>query len=251
MARRPSVVRCSSTSVRPAGRCRSGAPPPSDVVTDNRHECRLQRCRSAITSLSPARGGRLPAGYSAGSCTRRRGSRCGSGSWGPCGSAVASPPSPQAGTGSCSPCCCCAPVGWCPSRSWSTRSGRSAPRPPPAPSSRPACRDCGSGSAALGLPPEIIVTDPVGYGIRVEPADLDAEVFARGVEAARAAVAAGRPDRGPPALPVRPGPLAGPGAERDRRAAACAAGRRPSTSSASPRWRSASTSSCGCARRPT
>ena len=47
--------------------------------------------------------------------------------------------------------------------------------------------------ARLGLPPEIIVTDPVGYGIRVEPADLDAEVFARGVEAARAAVAAGQP----------------------------------------------------------
>lgn len=45
----------------------------------------------------------------------------------------------------------------------------------------------------LGLPPEIIVTDPVGYGIRVEPADLDAEVFARGVEAARAEAAAGRP----------------------------------------------------------
>ncbi|WP_319460026.1 AfsR/SARP family transcriptional regulator [Micromonospora sp. RTP1Z1] len=47
--------------------------------------------------------------------------------------------------------------------------------------------------AALGLPPETIVTDPVGYGIRIEPADLDAEVFARGVEGARAAAAAGRP----------------------------------------------------------
>ncbi|RZU72039.1 DNA-binding SARP family transcriptional activator [Micromonospora kangleipakensis] len=47
--------------------------------------------------------------------------------------------------------------------------------------------------AALGVPPEIIVTDPVGYGIRIEPADLDAEVFARGVEAARAAVVAGQP----------------------------------------------------------
>ncbi|TYB35601.1 tetratricopeptide repeat protein [Micromonospora sp. AP08] len=47
--------------------------------------------------------------------------------------------------------------------------------------------------AVLRLPPETIVTDPIGYGIRVDPADLDAEVFARGVEAARAAVAAGQP----------------------------------------------------------
>ncbi|WP_446211671.1 BTAD domain-containing putative transcriptional regulator [Micromonospora sp. IBSANI012] len=47
--------------------------------------------------------------------------------------------------------------------------------------------------AALGLPADVIVTDPVGYGIRVEPADLDFEVFARTVEAARAAVAAGQP----------------------------------------------------------
>ncbi|PYC71189.1 transcriptional regulator [Micromonospora arborensis] len=44
----------------------------------------------------------------------------------------------------------------------------------------------------LGLAPETIVTDPAGYGVRVAPADLDAEVFARGVETARAAVAAGR-----------------------------------------------------------
>ncbi|GAB3951531.1 hypothetical protein GCM10027614_53660 [Micromonospora vulcania] len=44
----------------------------------------------------------------------------------------------------------------------------------------------------LGLAPEIIVTDPVGYGVRTAPADLDAEVFARDVEAARAAVSAGR-----------------------------------------------------------
>ncbi|MEU7802115.1 BTAD domain-containing putative transcriptional regulator [Micromonospora arborensis] len=44
----------------------------------------------------------------------------------------------------------------------------------------------------LGLAPETIVTDPAGYGVRVAPTDLDAEVFARGVEAARAAVAAGR-----------------------------------------------------------
>ncbi|MEV0721333.1 BTAD domain-containing putative transcriptional regulator [Micromonospora purpureochromogenes] len=47
--------------------------------------------------------------------------------------------------------------------------------------------------AALGLPADVIVTDPVGYGVRVEPADLDFEVFARTVEAARAAVAAGQP----------------------------------------------------------
>ncbi|PWU46126.1 transcriptional regulator [Micromonospora globispora] len=47
--------------------------------------------------------------------------------------------------------------------------------------------------ALLGLPPEIIVTDPVGYGIRVAPADLDAEVFARAVDAGRAAVDAGQP----------------------------------------------------------
>ncbi|WP_406078089.1 BTAD domain-containing putative transcriptional regulator [Micromonospora sp. NBC_00858] len=46
--------------------------------------------------------------------------------------------------------------------------------------------------AELGLAPETIVTDPAGYGIRTAPADLDAEVFTRGVEAARAAVAAGR-----------------------------------------------------------
>ncbi|TNH31043.1 tetratricopeptide repeat protein [Micromonospora orduensis] len=44
----------------------------------------------------------------------------------------------------------------------------------------------------LGLTPETIITDPVGYGIRTAPSDLDAEVFARAVDAARAAVAAGR-----------------------------------------------------------
>ncbi|MEU5723868.1 BTAD domain-containing putative transcriptional regulator [Micromonospora sp. NPDC047738] len=47
--------------------------------------------------------------------------------------------------------------------------------------------------ALLGLPAETIVTDPVGYGIRIDPADLDAEVFARAVEAGRAAVAGGQP----------------------------------------------------------
>ncbi|SBT52376.1 AfsR/SARP family transcriptional regulator [Micromonospora narathiwatensis] len=47
--------------------------------------------------------------------------------------------------------------------------------------------------ALLGLPVETIVTDPVGYGIRITPDDLDAEVFARSVEAGRAAVAAGQP----------------------------------------------------------
>ncbi|WP_433116028.1 BTAD domain-containing putative transcriptional regulator [Micromonospora sp. CA-246542] len=45
----------------------------------------------------------------------------------------------------------------------------------------------------LGLSPEIIVTDPVGYGVRILPTDLDAEVFARAVDEARSAVAAGRP----------------------------------------------------------
>ncbi|MFC8615751.1 BTAD domain-containing putative transcriptional regulator [Micromonospora purpureochromogenes] len=46
--------------------------------------------------------------------------------------------------------------------------------------------------AAVGLPPEVIVTDPAGYGIRVEPTDLDAEIFARTVEAGRTAVTAGQ-----------------------------------------------------------
>ncbi|MEW2385765.1 BTAD domain-containing putative transcriptional regulator [Micromonospora sp. NPDC047707] len=45
---------------------------------------------------------------------------------------------------------------------------------------------------ALGLPPETIVTDPVGYGVRTADGDLDAEVFAREVDAARSAVAAGQ-----------------------------------------------------------
>ncbi|MEV4119339.1 BTAD domain-containing putative transcriptional regulator [Micromonospora sp. NPDC049645] len=44
----------------------------------------------------------------------------------------------------------------------------------------------------LGLAPETIVTDPVGYGVRTASNDLDAEVFARGVEVARAAATAGR-----------------------------------------------------------
>ncbi|MEW1585914.1 BTAD domain-containing putative transcriptional regulator [Micromonospora vinacea] len=46
--------------------------------------------------------------------------------------------------------------------------------------------------AELGLPPETIITDPVGYGVRADPGGLDAEVFTRTVEAARTAVAAGR-----------------------------------------------------------
>ncbi len=46
--------------------------------------------------------------------------------------------------------------------------------------------------AALGLPTVTIVTDPAGYGIRIEPGDLDAEVFANGVEAARRNAEAGR-----------------------------------------------------------
>ncbi|WBB93031.1 AfsR/SARP family transcriptional regulator [Verrucosispora sp. WMMC514] len=45
--------------------------------------------------------------------------------------------------------------------------------------------------ARLGLPADTIVTDPVGYGIRTDAGELDTEVFARGVEAARAAVAGG------------------------------------------------------------
>ncbi|WP_089157419.1 AfsR/SARP family transcriptional regulator [Micromonospora sp. NBS 11-29] len=44
----------------------------------------------------------------------------------------------------------------------------------------------------LGLPADTIVTDPAGYGIRVEPDDLDAAVFARTVETARAEATAGR-----------------------------------------------------------
>ncbi|WP_018217424.1 AfsR/SARP family transcriptional regulator [Salinispora vitiensis] len=43
---------------------------------------------------------------------------------------------------------------------------------------------------SLGLPPELIVTDPVGYSVRTAPGDLDAEVFGDQVAAARAAVAA-------------------------------------------------------------
>ncbi|MEU9510260.1 BTAD domain-containing putative transcriptional regulator [Micromonospora sp. NPDC048170] len=46
--------------------------------------------------------------------------------------------------------------------------------------------------ADLGLPAEIIVTDPVGYGIRAGTADLDVKVFASEVEAARACAAAGQ-----------------------------------------------------------
>ncbi|MFJ8581947.1 BTAD domain-containing putative transcriptional regulator [Micromonospora sp. NPDC093277] len=47
--------------------------------------------------------------------------------------------------------------------------------------------------AALGLSPESIVRDPVGYGIRVEPDELDVDVFAREVDAGRAAAATGQP----------------------------------------------------------
>ncbi|MEU8328307.1 BTAD domain-containing putative transcriptional regulator [Micromonospora sp. NPDC048839] len=48
--------------------------------------------------------------------------------------------------------------------------------------------------AELGLAPEAIVTDPAGYGVRTGPDDLDVEVFARGVETARASAEAGRLD---------------------------------------------------------
>ncbi|WP_410822346.1 BTAD domain-containing putative transcriptional regulator [Micromonospora sp. 050-3] len=44
----------------------------------------------------------------------------------------------------------------------------------------------------LELAPDLIVTDPAGYGVRAGTTDLDAEVFTRTVEAARTAVAAGR-----------------------------------------------------------
>ncbi|WP_341717906.1 BTAD domain-containing putative transcriptional regulator [Micromonospora sp. FIMYZ51] len=46
--------------------------------------------------------------------------------------------------------------------------------------------------AGLGLPPETIVTDPVGYGVHTAPGELDTEVFARHVDAARAALATGQ-----------------------------------------------------------
>ncbi|MEW2430579.1 BTAD domain-containing putative transcriptional regulator [Micromonospora sp. NPDC047644] len=46
--------------------------------------------------------------------------------------------------------------------------------------------------AELDLAPELIVTDPIGYGVRTNPNDLDAEVFVRGVETARGAMVAGR-----------------------------------------------------------
>ncbi|MEU8421659.1 BTAD domain-containing putative transcriptional regulator [Micromonospora sp. NPDC048835] len=46
--------------------------------------------------------------------------------------------------------------------------------------------------AELDLAPELIVTDPIGYGVRTSPNDLDVEVFVRGVERARGAVVAGR-----------------------------------------------------------
>ncbi|WP_433530150.1 BTAD domain-containing putative transcriptional regulator [Micromonospora sp. CA-263727] len=46
--------------------------------------------------------------------------------------------------------------------------------------------------AGLGLPPETIVTDPVGYAVRTGPGELDTEVFTQGVDAARATLAAGQ-----------------------------------------------------------
>ncbi|MEU5548317.1 BTAD domain-containing putative transcriptional regulator [Micromonospora sp. NPDC047793] len=46
--------------------------------------------------------------------------------------------------------------------------------------------------AALGIPPEVIVTDPVGYRVRTEPGELDAEVFADELTSARTARSAGR-----------------------------------------------------------
>ncbi|MBX7264889.1 tetratricopeptide repeat protein [Micromonospora sp. Llam7] len=46
--------------------------------------------------------------------------------------------------------------------------------------------------AALGIPPETIVTDPVGYGVRTFGGELDAEVFGAEVNAARSALTAGQ-----------------------------------------------------------
>ncbi|WP_341717905.1 BTAD domain-containing putative transcriptional regulator [Micromonospora sp. FIMYZ51] len=46
--------------------------------------------------------------------------------------------------------------------------------------------------AALGIPPETIVTDPVGYGVLTRSGELDAEVFGSEVCAARASLTAGR-----------------------------------------------------------
>ncbi|MEG3636181.1 AfsR/SARP family transcriptional regulator [Micromonospora palythoicola] len=45
---------------------------------------------------------------------------------------------------------------------------------------------------SLGVPPETIVTDPIGYGVRTGTGELDAEVFAHEVRLARDALAAGR-----------------------------------------------------------
>ena len=47
---------------------------------------------------------------------------------------------------------------------------------------------------ALG-DPEAIATTPAGYRLRVRPGELDAERFARGVEAGRRALAAGQPEQ--------------------------------------------------------
>ncbi|MEV1330333.1 BTAD domain-containing putative transcriptional regulator [Micromonospora costi] len=44
----------------------------------------------------------------------------------------------------------------------------------------------------LGVRPESIVTDPVGYAVRTASGELDADLFTRGVDAARAAVGAGQ-----------------------------------------------------------
>ncbi|GIJ75611.1 DNA-binding transcriptional activator of the SARP family [Micromonospora phaseoli] len=46
--------------------------------------------------------------------------------------------------------------------------------------------------AALGLPPELIVTDPGGYLIRTAAGEVDAETFGREVDAGRAALAGGQ-----------------------------------------------------------
>ncbi len=71
--------------------------------------------------------------------------------------------------------------------------------------------------AALGLPAVTIVTDPAGYGIRIEPGDLDAEVFANGVETARRNAEAGRLTEARQTLPGRAGVVAWAGAGRHPR----------------------------------
>ena len=104
--------------------------------------------------------------------------------------------------------------------------------------------------AELGLAPELIVTDPAGYGVRTAT-DRPGR---RGLHPGRGGGPGRR--RRPAAWPTRV-PNSAPrwrcGAGRrsaESRAGASAAAHRHSTSSASPRWRSASTSSCASVGPP-